>query len=106
MFCICVISGFLRPGLLWQPGPPPTGSHAGRDCLLLGGDFAMKRCKPPAASGFYISDLTPCIKSHVAFAKSDRFNIIPYTFLYANIQRPHLCRGHCVDNHLYKLDCG
>ncbi|KAE8877162.1 hypothetical protein PF010_g27183 [Phytophthora fragariae] len=26
MFCICVISGFLRTGLLWQPGPPPNGS--------------------------------------------------------------------------------
>ncbi|KAE8955120.1 hypothetical protein PR003_g17320 [Phytophthora rubi] len=26
MFCICVISGFLRTGLLWRPGPPPNGS--------------------------------------------------------------------------------
>ncbi|KAE8958912.1 hypothetical protein PR003_g31777 [Phytophthora rubi] len=27
MLCICVISGFLRTGLLWQPGPPPKGSY-------------------------------------------------------------------------------
>ncbi|KAE9073439.1 hypothetical protein PF010_g25074 [Phytophthora fragariae] len=56
MFCICVISGFLRPGLLWQPGLPPTGSP------VLSGDFFIS-CVDihPGPQAGYMCMYRPCL---------------------------------------------